>query len=53
MKYCLYIFMVCCFGVGITARKGYAEGIVEIGGVYEMPKGSVDFANAWGNALGM
>lgn len=53
MKHNLLIFTVCCFVVGAMVVPGSAAGLLEVGGVYEVPKGSVDFANGWGNALGV
>jgi len=49
MKHCLYILLVGWILMGV----GQAAEVLEIGGVYEVPRGSVDFANGWGNATGV
>ncbi|MGA1198381.1 MAG: hypothetical protein ACO36I_17985 [Candidatus Latescibacterota bacterium] len=52
MKNHIFVFM-CCVWLGVGVGSGYAAGLVEVGGVYEVPKGSADFAEAWRPALGV
>ena len=45
MKSGLHFFTLFCVVVGIAVTSADAGDLVEVGGVYEMPKGSSNFAD--------
>ena len=53
MKSSLHFFTLFCVVVGIAVTSAAAGDLAEVGGVYEMPKGYANFAEAWGNSVGV